>query len=46
MSGISNHDEYEALLHNIWWHHDRRSDPWLADRLNFFGRDPNDFGSS
>lgn len=31
--------DFDAVLRRMWRERDRRSDPWLAERLEFFGVD-------
>lgn len=35
----SDENDFDAVLRRMWQQRDRRSDPWLAERLAFFGVD-------
>jgi hypothetical protein len=39
----SDEKDFDAALREMWRRRDRRSDPWMAERLAFFGVDPGRF---
>jgi hypothetical protein len=39
LQAASDEDDFDAVLRRMWRERDRRSDPWLAERLASFGVD-------
>lgn len=40
LRGAADEKDFDAALRRMWHERDRRSDPWMAERLASFGVDP------